>query len=88
MTIPQGYSRSKTKGKVCKLKHALYDLKQSPRAQFGKVQKVMVSIEYKQSNADDNLFVKRLDTLIVYIDDIAVTKNDSNETNRLRTLLG
>ena len=32
MNIPPGYEGNLNKGKVCKLKRALYGLKQSPRA--------------------------------------------------------
>jgi hypothetical protein len=68
-------------GKVCKLKKALYGLKQSPRAWFGRFSTFMKKIGYKQSDADHTLFVKAGDrtvtALIVYVDDMVVTGNDS-----------
>lgn len=78
-------------GKVCKLKKALYGLKQSPRAWFGRFSTFMKKIGYKQSDADHTLFVKAGDrtvtALIVYVDDMVVTGNDSEEIKRLQTLL-
>ena len=46
------------KNKVCKLKKTLYGLKQSPRAWFGRVARVMKALRYKQSQDDHTLFVK------------------------------
>ena len=92
MEIPPGFSCDKTQGKVCKLKRALYGLKQSPRAWFGRFQRAMVSVGYKQSNADHTLFVKKAGTkitiLVVYVDDRVATGNDSDEINRLKKFLG
>ena len=79
MDIPPGFTCSRTQGKVCKLKRALYGLKQSPRAWFGRFHKAMVAIGYSQSNADHTLFIKRsggkIAILIVYVDDIVVTSD-------------
>ncbi|RVX04897.1 Retrovirus-related Pol polyprotein from transposon RE1 [Vitis vinifera] len=44
--------------KVCKLKKALYRLKQSPRAWFGRFAKVMKEFGYKQSQDDHTFFIK------------------------------
>ncbi|KAI5312161.1 hypothetical protein L3X38_041334 [Prunus dulcis] len=58
---------------VCNLRKSLYGLKQSPRAWFG----------YIQSNVDHTLFLKhdgrRLTALIIYVDDIVVTGNNTGE---------
>jgi len=43
---------------VCKVKKALYRLKQSPRAWFGILTQVMISISYQQSHGDHTLFIK------------------------------
>ncbi|XP_048139417.1 uncharacterized mitochondrial protein AtMg00810-like [Rhodamnia argentea] len=52
----------------------------------------MVSVGYKQSNADHTLFVKKsgakISILIVYVDDIVVTGNDNDEIGRLKKFLG
>jgi len=71
---------------LCKLKKALYGLKQSPRAWFGRFSKVMVGLEFNQSQRDHTLFVKHSETggvtvLLVYVDDIIVTSDDEEEQN-------
>ncbi|RVX08315.1 Retrovirus-related Pol polyprotein from transposon RE1 [Vitis vinifera] len=48
MNIPPGFEEN-TGNKVCKLKKALYELKQSPRAWFGRFANVMKESGYKQS---------------------------------------
>lgn len=53
---------------------------------------VMVFIWYKQSNANYILFGRRscakVTILIVYVDDIVVVGNDSNEISQLKKFLG
>ena len=63
--------------------------KQSFRAWFGRFTKSMLSMGYKQSQGDHALFIKHSTTrkvtiLLVYVDDIIVTKDDSIERERLR----
>ena len=78
-------------GRVCKLKRALYGLKQSPRAWFGRLSSFMKKVGYKQSDADHTLFVKtskgKTTALIVYVDDMVVTGNDPEEITKLQKLL-
>ena len=45
--------------KVCKLKKALYELKQSPRAWFGRFTKSIKAFDYKASNSDHLVFEER-----------------------------
>ncbi|BBH06015.1 ABC-2 type transporter family protein, partial [Prunus dulcis] len=56
---------------------------QSPRAWFGRFSKSMKNFGYKQSNSDHTLFLKhkkgKVTALIVYVDDMVVTKNDLEE---------
>lgn len=69
MEIPPGFSSEITKGRVCKLKEALYSLKQSSRAWFERFHKAMSCFGYKQGNADHTVFIKhkhkRITMLIV-----------------------
>ncbi|KAJ9539523.1 hypothetical protein OSB04_032256 [Centaurea solstitialis] len=73
--------------KVCKLNKALYGLKKSPRAWFGRFSSFMKKIGYKQSDADHTLFVKHeginVTAFIVYVDDMVVTGNNSEEMAKL-----
>ncbi|CAH9050716.1 unnamed protein product [Cuscuta europaea] len=78
-------------GKVCKLKRALYRLKLSPRAWFGRFSTFMKKSGYKQSDADHTLFVKTqkksITALIVYVDDMVVTGNNPKEMAILQKVL-
>ena len=57
MNISPGFEEN-TGNKVCKLQKALYGLKQSPRAWFGRFEKVMKESRYKKSQGDHTLFIK------------------------------
>jgi len=82
MDLPPGVKYSSScRTEVCKLKKSLYGLKQSPRAWFGRFSSTMKAFGYKQSNSDHTLFIKhkegKVTTLIVYVDDMVVTGDDS-----------
>ncbi|RDY02144.1 hypothetical protein CR513_14444, partial [Mucuna pruriens] len=55
MEIPPGFCSHSEKNKVCRLKNALYGLKQFPRAWFGRFSHVMISLGYRQSQGDDKI---------------------------------
>lgn len=67
---------------------SLYGLKQSPRAWFDRFRKAMLKRGYPQSNADHTLFYKHTEDkvaiLIVYVDDIVITGNDTKEISDLK----
>ena len=91
INIPPGFEEN-TGNKVCKLKKALYGLKQSPRAWFGRIAKVMKGFGYKQSQGDHTFFIKHsaiggVTALLVYIDDIIVTRNDEREKHDVKQRL-
>jgi len=44
---------------VCKLKKALYTLKQAPRAWYDKISQYLQFCDYQASNSDSNFFVKK-----------------------------
>ena len=84
MEVPPGFRGSLDKNKVYKLKKALYELKQYPRAWLERFTKVMLVLGFKQSQGNHTLFIKHYDlggvtTLLVYVDHIIVTKNDPKE---------
>ena len=59
------------------MKKALYGLKRSPKAWFGRFARVMKALGYKQSYGDHTLFLKHsasggVTTLLVYMDDIVL----------------
>lgn len=73
------------------MEKALYGLKQSPGAWFGRFTNAMKKFQYKQSNADHALFLKRnggkITCLIIYVDDMIITRNDTGEIKSLKERL-
>ena len=65
---------------VCRLKKALYSLKQAPRTWYGRVDNFLSSLRYTKSKADSNLYYKveygNLVILLLYVDDLFVTSMD------------
>lgn len=91
MSIPPGYDTIHTQGKVCRLKRAIYGLKQSPRAWFSKFAQVLLQFGFKQAQGDHTLFVlysgQVLTILIVYIDDIILTGNCVTSISKVKNHL-
>ena len=84
--------KARKKKKVCWLKKSLYGLKQSPRAWFERFGKVIKLQGYIQSQVDHTMFYKysrkgKIVVLIVYVDDIILTGDDSLELERLKKAL-
>jgi len=76
-------------GKACKLCRSLYGLKQSPRTWFKKFSSTLIKFGYKQGEAEHTLFTKHAANgkrviLIVYIDDIIITSDDTQEITALK----
>ena len=70
----------------------MYGLKQSPRAWFERFGKVIKLQGYIQSQADHTMFYKhsregKIVVLIVYMDDIILTGENSLELERLKKAL-
>ena len=83
MDIPPGYMTSSKTKVVCKLQKALYELKQSPCAWFGRFSLAMRKYEFTQSNSNHTLFLKhrlgKVTTLIIYVEDMIITGDDIEE---------
>lgn len=91
MDLPPGYTVGSS-GVVCKLQRALYGLKQSPRAWFGRFSMAMEKYGFHQSHSDHTLFLKhrrgKITALIIYVDDMIITGNDVSEIAKLEEQLG
>ena len=76
---------------MCKLKKALYGLKQVPRAWYRKIGEFLVHSGFKIAPSDSNLFVKtkdgRLAIVLVYVDDLIIIGDYSEEIQRTREIL-
>ena len=66
--------------RVCKLKMAMYGLKQDPRAWYGRIDSFLTSFGFTKSKVDPNIYMKIMDNepviLLLYVDDIFLTGNE------------
>jgi histone deacetylase 1/2 len=81
MTQPQGFD-STDSTLVCKLHKALYGLKQAPRQWFERLQGALLQLGFVSSKCDPSLFTYNTTGntvyLLVYVDDIIITSNNSS----------
>ena len=92
MDLPLGFEEKFGEKKDCRLKKSFYGLKKSPRAWFDRFAKFVNLQGYVQSQVDLTMFYKhsserRVTILIVYVDDIILTKDDVVELDRLKKAL-
>nr|KYP41292.1 Retrovirus-related Pol polyprotein from transposon TNT 1-94 [Cajanus cajan] len=80
MTQPLGFETS-DKNLVCKLHKAIYGLKQAPHAWFEKLKSTLLQFNFQASKCDPSLFVyshaNNVIYILVYVDDIIITGNNS-----------
>ncbi|RVW41504.1 Retrovirus-related Pol polyprotein from transposon RE2 [Vitis vinifera] len=81
MEQPPGFVAQRESGLVCKLRHSLYSLKQSPRAWFGRFSSIVQEFGMLRSEADHSVFYHHNSSsqciyLVVYVDDIVITGSD------------
>ncbi|KAF5754617.1 putative RNA-directed DNA polymerase [Helianthus annuus] len=90
MSLLQGYYVN-DKNKVCKLVKSLYGLKQAPRKWNEKLTSVIVNMGFVQSLCDHSLFILNkgdiVVILLVYVDDIVITGNNSSEIMTVKKCL-
>ncbi|GKB81856.1 reverse transcriptase, RNA-dependent DNA polymerase, partial [Tanacetum coccineum] len=76
---------------VCKLKKYLYSLKQTPRQWFSKLSNALIEFGFTQSKTDYSLFLKKegssIRVVLVYVDDLLITRNDQSQIFKLKTHL-
>jgi hypothetical protein len=78
MQSPLGYSVPD--GLVCQLRRSLYGLKQASRAWFECLSSIVIDAGFKSSDHDPALFIHTSPhgrTLLLYVDDMIVTGDDS-----------
>lgn len=80
---PQGYEDPRNPTGVLLLKKAIYGLKQSARAWYGRLSEVLIAQGFEINAVDPSLFQRRRgDTVIlvqVYVDDLGVVSNSEQE---------
>ena len=74
---PLGFETHDRKTHVCKLKKALYRLKQASRTWYDRMDSFLMSLGFTNSKADSNLYFKVEDErpmiLLLYVDDLFLT---------------
>ena len=65
---------------VCKLKKALYGLKETPKTQYARLEKHLRKLGYRKGMVDSNLYWKQINDglmiLVIFDDDIIFGGND------------
>ncbi|KAK4410342.1 Retrovirus-related Pol polyprotein from transposon RE1 [Sesamum angolense] len=92
MEQPPGYvAQGEKQRMVCKLKKAIYGLKQSPRAWFDKFSRIIGEFGFSRCQADHSVFVQTTTSgmvvLAVYVDDILITGSDLVGIEEAKTYL-
>ena len=83
MEQPPGFVAQGESGLVCRLRHSLYGLKQSPQAWFSLFSFMVQEFGKTQSTSNHFVFYHHTSSgqciyLIVYVDDIIITGNDQD----------
>ncbi|GKD50314.1 ribonuclease H-like domain-containing protein, partial [Tanacetum coccineum] len=90
MSMPPGFNGNDS-SKVCKLNKSLCGLKQAPRQWNAKLVYALTDHGFIQSKYDYSLFTKGSGTyfvaLLVYVDDIVITRIDDKEIERFKSFL-
>uniref|UniRef100_A0A803PYD1 Retrovirus-related Pol polyprotein from transposon RE1 n=1 Tax=Cannabis sativa TaxID=3483 RepID=A0A803PYD1_CANSA len=85
MSQPEGFEDPQKPDHVCKLHKSIYGLKQAPRAWYDQLRSALLSWKFKNSKADSSFFILKEQQvtimLLVYVDDIIVTGNNSEVLN-------
>jgi hypothetical protein len=83
---PSGFVDPHFPDHVCRLKKSLYDLKQAPRAWFGRFAAHLLSLGFTEAKTDASLFIFHRGTdivyLLLYVDDIVLTASSDGLLRR------
>ncbi|PKU61450.1 Retrovirus-related Pol polyprotein from transposon TNT 1-94 [Dendrobium catenatum] len=87
MRQPKGFEDSVQPTHVCRLRKAIYGLRQAPRQWYTTFTTYLLHIGFQHSQSDPSLLILHRDKLqiylLVYVDDILITGNDNNKMKEL-----
>ncbi|QHN94291.1 Retrovirus-related Pol polyprotein [Arachis hypogaea] len=87
MSQPEGFLSPTQPYHVCKLQRSLYGLKQALHAWFTKLKQTLNKFGFSNTRSDTSLFtrftMKSVVYILVYVDDILVTRNCQDEISTL-----
>lgn len=88
MEQPPGFLDPDHPDYVCRLRKAIYGLKQAPHAWYVELKTFLLTLGFKNSLADESLFIMHKDNkqtvyLLVYVDDILVTGSSKDLINTI-----
>lgn len=91
MWQPKGFENSKYAHHVCKLNKAIYGLKQSPRTRFQSLRNTLLRWGFSNTKGETSLFIHKTFAtvllILIYVNDILVTGNNTTELNRFTSKL-
>jgi hypothetical protein len=77
---PEGFDTFDRESHVCRLKRALYGLKQSPRAWYTRINSYFTGLGFTKSEADANLYQivveGKILIIVLYVDDLILTGDE------------
>ncbi|RVW75058.1 Retrovirus-related Pol polyprotein from transposon RE2 [Vitis vinifera] len=92
MTQPPGFKDTSKPDHVCRLRKAIYGLRQAPRAWYTALRTALFQLGFKNSKADSSLFIYTHGPIIcyflVYVDDLVITGNDIQFVDHIIQKLG
>lgn len=87
MKQPPGFEDPEKPNYICKLRKAIYGLRQSPRAWFDKFSIFLIEFGFKCTHGDPSLFVylhgDDVIYLLLYVDDMLLTRNNDKLIEKL-----
>jgi Reverse transcriptase (RNA-dependent DNA polymerase) len=91
MTLLSGHQKKHVPNRVCRLKTLIYKLKQFSRTWYGKLNRFLISYNFKVRNVDSSLFIKHNfnSTIIVliYVDDIIIINNNQIKIKLIKKII-
>jgi hypothetical protein len=72
---------------VCKLKRALYDLKQTSKMWYDIIHKFLIDLDFKRSNSDHAVFITNEIYLAMYVDDLLLFDLNLNHLRDIQNQL-